>query len=87
MFFKDSRTLLTVFLGGAQRHNVSQRLQTIILRYSLHGHPSIFSLILRDMSIALPGGRNLDTSHEKALATAQQQWCNRDISNVCLLVR
>ncbi|KIM59893.1 hypothetical protein SCLCIDRAFT_1217340 [Scleroderma citrinum Foug A] len=81
VFFKDSRTLLTVFLGGAQRHNVSQRLQTIILRYSLHGHPSIFSLILRDMSIALPGGRNLDTSHEKALATAQQQWCNREISN------
>jgi len=85
VFFKDSRTLLVVFLSGAQRHDASQRLQAIISRYSLHGHPSIFSLILRDMSIALPGGRTLNTPHEKALATAQQQWCNREISNVYLL--
>ncbi|KAL4077210.1 hypothetical protein V8B97DRAFT_1866535 [Scleroderma yunnanense] len=81
VFFKDSRTLLIVFLNGAQRHDASQRLQMIISRCSLHDHPSIFSLILRDMSIVLPKGRTSDTSREKALAIAQQQWCNREISN------
>ncbi|KAI6157101.1 hypothetical protein BKA82DRAFT_965252 [Pisolithus tinctorius] len=83
VLFKDSRTLLVVFLSTSQRHDASQRLQTIIVHRTPQEHQSAFSLILRDMSIALPGGKasNVNTSHEKALATAQQQWQNRTISN------
>ncbi|KIK26284.1 hypothetical protein PISMIDRAFT_271223 [Pisolithus microcarpus 441] len=83
VLFKDSRTLLVVFLSASQRRDASQRLQTIILHHASQERQSAFSLILRDMSIALPGGKALNphTPHEKALATAQQQWQNRTISN------
>ncbi|KAI6121096.1 hypothetical protein F5141DRAFT_1210770 [Pisolithus sp. B1] len=65
VLFKDSRTLL------------------LFCTYTSQERHSTFSLILRDMSIALPGGKasNPNTPHEKALATAQQQWHNRMISN------
>lgn len=84
IFFKDSRTLLAVFLDGAHRHDVSQRLQVIITQYSTHEHVSTLGLVLREMSIAMPKGmgRTALTAHEKALATAQRQWQDREISNV-----
>ncbi|KAI6126006.1 hypothetical protein EDD17DRAFT_1521466 [Pisolithus thermaeus] len=83
VLFKDSRALLVVFLSASQRHDASQRLQSVILYHTSQERHSAFSLILRDMSIALPGGKtsNPNTPHEKALATAQQQWQNRIISN------
>jgi hypothetical protein len=84
IFFKDSRTLLAVFLDGGHRHDVSQRLQGIITRHSTHEHVSTLGLVLREMSIAMPKGmgRTSLTAHDKALATAQRQWQNREISNV-----
>ena len=84
VFFKDSRTLLAVFLDGAHRHDVSQRLQAIITRHSTHEHISTLGLVLREMSIAMPmgKGRGSPTAHDKALTTAQRQWQNREISNV-----
>ena len=84
IYFKDSRTLLVVFLNGSHRHDVSQRLQVITTRHSTHEHGSILGLILREMSIAMPigKGRVAPTTHEKALAAAQRQWQDRDISNV-----
>lgn len=84
IFFKDSRTLLTVFLNGAHRHDISQRLEAIMTRHSTHEHLSILGLVLREMSIAMPKGkaRTAFTVHEEALATAQRQWQNREISNV-----
>ena len=84
IFFKDSRTLLAVFLDGAHRHDVSQRLQVIITRYSTQEHVSTLGLVLREMSIAMPKGkgRAVLTVDDKALATAQRQWQNREISNV-----
>lgn len=84
IFFKDSRTLLAVFLDGAHRHDVSQRLQAIITRRSPHEYVSTLGLVLREMSIAIPmgKGRAALTAHEKALATAQRQWQDREISNV-----
>ncbi|KIJ16201.1 hypothetical protein PAXINDRAFT_76049 [Paxillus involutus ATCC 200175] len=85
IFFKDSRTLLAVFLDGAYRHATSQRLQTIITRHLVPEHGSILGLVLREMSIAMPKGRASDTSHEKALSTAQRQWQNREISNYAYL--
>ncbi|KAG6332154.1 hypothetical protein ID866_6935 [Astraeus odoratus] len=81
IFFKDSRTLLVIFRSNGQRNNVAQRLQTIISHNTLQEHPSIFSLVLRDMSNVLSKERTPGMSHEKALATAQQQWRNRTISN------
>ncbi|KAI6008605.1 hypothetical protein EDC04DRAFT_2871453 [Pisolithus marmoratus] len=83
VFFKDSRTLLVVFLSTPQRHDASRRLQTIVSHPISQDHQSTFSLILRDMSFALPGGKasNPDLSHGIALAAAQQQWRNRTISN------
>ncbi|KAG8221472.1 hypothetical protein J3R82DRAFT_1685 [Butyriboletus roseoflavus] len=87
IFFKDNRTLLVVFLDGAHRHDVSQRLQVIITRYSTHEHVSTLGLVLREMSIAMPKGmgRTALTTHEKALATAQRQWQEREISNYTYL--
>jgi len=84
IFFKDSRTLLAVLLDGAHRHDVSQRLQVIITRHSTHEHVSTLGLVLREMSIAMPKGmgRAAPTAHDKAVATAQRQWQNREISNV-----
>ena len=84
IFFKDSRTLLAVFLNGAHRLDISQRLQVIITRHSTHEHLSTLGLVLREMSIAMPKGKGKValTTHEKALATAQRRWKNREISNV-----
>ncbi|KAF8444038.1 hypothetical protein L210DRAFT_3445126 [Boletus edulis BED1] len=87
IFFKDSRTLLAVFLDGARRHDVSQRLQTIIMRHSTQEHVSILGLVLREMSIAMPKGKGRASliADDKALATAQRQWQNRKISNYTYL--
>ncbi|KAN0082499.1 hypothetical protein V8E55_008294 [Tylopilus felleus] len=87
IFFKDSRTLLAVFLDGAHRHDVSQRLQAIITRHSTQEHVSTLELVLREMSIAMPKGnrRASLSAHDKALATAQRQWQNREISNYTYL--
>ncbi|KAI6038492.1 hypothetical protein EDC04DRAFT_2868311 [Pisolithus marmoratus] len=83
VFFKDSRTLLVVFLSTSQCHDAFQRLQAIMSHHTSQDHQSAFSLILRDMSFALPGGKasNLNSSQERALTAAQQQWRNRTISN------
>ncbi|KAH0828735.1 hypothetical protein J3R83DRAFT_3154 [Lanmaoa asiatica] len=87
IFFKDSRTLLAVFLDGAHHHDVSQRLQVIVTRHSTHEHVSTLGLVLREMSIAMPmgKGRAALSAHEKALATARRQWQNREISNYTYL--
>ncbi|KAF8547687.1 beach-domain-containing protein [Imleria badia] len=87
IFFKDSRTLLAIFLDGAHRHDVSQRLQVIITRHSTQEHASTLGLVLREMSIAMPKGmgRAALTADDKALATAQRQWQNREISNYTYL--
>ncbi|KAI9573033.1 hypothetical protein HD554DRAFT_2058344 [Boletus coccyginus] len=87
IFFKDSRTLLAVFLDGAHRHDVSQRLQVIITRHLTHEHVSTLGLVLREMSIAMPKGmgRVAPTARDKAVAMAQRQWQNREISNYTYL--
>ncbi|KAG9311479.1 hypothetical protein JVU11DRAFT_8594 [Chiua virens] len=87
IFFKDSRTLLAVFLDGAHRHDMSQRLQVVIARHSTHEHVSTLGLVLREMSIAMPlgKGRASLTANDKALATARRQWRNREISNYTYL--
>ena len=88
VFFKDSRTLLAVFLDGAHRHDASQRLQAVIMRHSTQENISVLGLVLREMSIAIPKGKGKasPTTHDKAVATAQRQWQNREISNVGRLV-
>ncbi|KIK98640.1 hypothetical protein PAXRUDRAFT_823685 [Paxillus rubicundulus Ve08.2h10] len=85
IFFKDSRTLLAVFLDSSCRHGTSQLLRTIITRHLVPEHGSILGLVLREMSIAMPKGRVSDTAHEKALSAAQRQWQNREISNYAYL--
>ncbi|KIJ62307.1 hypothetical protein HYDPIDRAFT_30564 [Hydnomerulius pinastri MD-312] len=83
IFFKDSRTLLAVFLNSANRHDTSQRLQAIIAQHSAPG-PAL-GLVLRDISMALHKGRASAAAHDKALSTAQRQWRNREISNYAYL--
>ena len=84
IFFKDSRTLLSIFLNGVQRHDVSQRMQAIITRHSTHENVSILGLATREMNRAMLIGRGRAASitHDMTLATAQRQWQNREISNV-----
>ncbi|KAH7890525.1 hypothetical protein F5I97DRAFT_1922982 [Phlebopus sp. FC_14] len=79
--FKDSRTLLAVFLTNANRHEASRRLQVIISRFSPPGHRQTLSGIFKDMNIAAPKGKATSAALEKVLSTAQRQWQNREISN------
>ncbi|CAK5278628.1 unnamed protein product [Mycena citricolor] len=81
MYFKDSRSLLIVFLDKQRRHNFDQRLQHIITRHSHPGDnvPSASTPMGRSRTPRPGFGKVFQRSDE--LSTAQRRWQAREISN------
>ncbi|KIK43894.1 hypothetical protein CY34DRAFT_788831 [Suillus luteus UH-Slu-Lm8-n1] len=78
IFFKDSRTLLVIFLDGPRRLAASQRLSSIALKMrTSNPGSSPASIIPR----SLLRSRSSTITVEKELQMAQRQWQNRELSN------
>jgi hypothetical protein len=83
IYFKDSRSLLMVFLDKKRRQELDQRLCAIV---SHRGAPEpvtpgtglLKTPLLGKMSAKVISGFRAD-----ALSTAQRKWQAREISNVC----
>jgi hypothetical protein len=80
IFFKDSRTLLVIFLDGPRRLAASQRLSSIALKMRTSNPGSSPASIVPK---SLLRSRSSTSTVEKELQMAQRQWQNRELSNVC----
>ncbi|KAG1874893.1 beach-domain-containing protein [Suillus subluteus] len=78
IFFKDSRTLLVIFLDGSRRQAASQMLSSIALKMRTF-EPSLTpgSIIPK----SLLKSRSSTSAVEKELQSAQRRWQNRELSN------
>ena len=96
IYFKDSRSLLVVFLEKRQRLEMSDRLSTIMYRYSGEPPPTASPVmqlksppLLSPMMGRLSGKLSASLSAKvlsglrlDELSTAQRKWQTREISNV-----
>ncbi len=81
LYFKDSRSLLIVFLDKTKRKDFESRLLTVMGRsnsdISLASGP-----VIRTPSLAKMGTRMLAGFRSDELSTATRKWQSREISNV-----
>lgn len=94
IYFKDSRSLLVVFLEKRQRLEMSDRLSTIMYRYSAElptpspvmlKSPTMLSPMMGRLSGKLSASlsaKMLSGLRLDELSTAQRKWQTREISNV-----
>ncbi|KAJ7720932.1 beach-domain-containing protein [Mycena metata] len=82
IYFKDSRSLLVVFLDKERRTDIDQRLFRIIGR---HNPPDAISATPGRMRTPRYGTRKVFQQKSDELATAQQRWQTREISNFTYL--
>lgn len=80
MYFKDSRSLLVVFVSKHQRESINQRLQNKQAGSNLLA-PSTPGL-LKTPVFGKFGARVLSGLRQDGLGTAQRKWQAREISNV-----
>jgi hypothetical protein len=86
IYFKDSRSLLIVFLDAQSRHDMQQRLSKVINEVSPDNNPTpgyMRTPLFRSVSAKV-----LPTFKEGELSTAQRKWQAREISNftyLCIL--
>ncbi|KAJ7143646.1 beach-domain-containing protein [Mycena filopes] len=80
VYFKDSRSLLVVFLDKERRRDIDQRLVRIIGR---HNPPDAVSATPGRMRTPRYGTRKTQKSDD--LSTAQRRWQTREISNFTYL--
>lgn len=78
IFFKDSRTLLVIFLDGPRRTAASQRLSSITLKMRTSDPGSSPASIIPK---SLLRSRSSTSAVEKELQMAQRRWQNRELSN------
>ncbi|KAG1745693.1 hypothetical protein EDB19DRAFT_1927133 [Suillus lakei] len=78
IFFKDSRTLLVIFLDGSRRQVASQMLSSIALKMKMSDPSPIPGSIIPK---SLLRSRSSTGAVEKELQLAQRQWQNRELSN------
>ncbi|KAG1791176.1 BEACH domain-containing protein [Suillus plorans] len=78
IFFKDSRTLLVIFLDKSRRQVASQMLLSIALKMRT-SDPSLTPRSITPKSLLT--SRSSTSAVEKELQLAQQQWQNRELSN------
>lgn len=79
MYFKDSRSLLVIFVNRQKRDIINERLQSMLTGSSSLG-ASTPGLLKTPFSKF--GARILSGLREDGLATAQRKWQAREISNV-----
>ena len=78
VYFKDSRSLLVVFLDKERRLSMHQRLSSIIGRFQGEATtPGLLTPMFGKVSARVMSGLRLDE-----LSTAQRKWQTREISNV-----
>jgi hypothetical protein len=80
VYFKDSRSLLIVFLDKNKRLDVHHRLTAIISRLAEAPTPGLLRTPLFGRVSA--GARVLSGLWNDELSTAQRRWQAREISNV-----
>ncbi|KAJ4474264.1 hypothetical protein J3R30DRAFT_3295344 [Lentinula aciculospora] len=81
IYFKDSRSLLVVFIDKQKRSEIDQRLTSITIRLSESAHtPGLLRTPLFGISARVLSGLWTDE-----LSTAQRKWQAREISNFTYL--
>ncbi|KAF8882140.1 hypothetical protein BD779DRAFT_1544178 [Infundibulicybe gibba] len=83
IYFKDSRSLLVVFLTKQRRSQINQQLSTITTQNSLNIIPT--PGILRTPLFGRVHARVLSGFRNDELSTAQRKWQAREISNFAYL--
>lgn len=82
IYFKDSRSLLIVFLDKKRRSEVGNRLSAIMGRPYTEPAPMT---VQRTPLLGRMGSRMLAGLKNDELSTATRKWQAREISNVCLI--
>ena len=83
VYFKDSRSLLVVFLNKPERQSMTQRLYEVVAQRSLDSSVATTpSMVRRTPIIGRVSARVFAGSRSDELATAQRKWQAREISNV-----
>jgi len=80
VYFKDSRSLLIVFLEKQKRVEIDQRLAELVGQ-----HPSDLALtpgLPRTPKLSRPGSKVTSGFRADELSAAQRRWQAREISNV-----
>ncbi|KAL4258196.1 Beach-domain-containing protein [Pleurotus pulmonarius] len=86
IYFKDSRSLLVVFLHKERRSDTYHRLATIISRTTLEvSTPGIGSALLKSPLLGRVSSRVLSGLKIDEISTAQRKWQAREISNFTYL--
>ena len=86
IYFKDSRSLLIVFLDKKKRCDLEQHLSTILGRpYSDIAHTPGPASLQRTPIFGEMGSRMLSGFKSDELSTATRRWETREISNVCIV--
>jgi hypothetical protein len=83
LYFKDSRSLLVVFLSKPERQSMAQRLYEVVAQRSID--PSVAttpSMVRRTPIFGKVSARVFAGARTDELATAQRKWQAREISNV-----
>ncbi|KAF5370942.1 hypothetical protein D9615_009793 [Tricholomella constricta] len=83
IYFKDSRSLLFVFLDKKKRSEIDQRLASIIGKHSPEA--SLTPGLRKTPLLGLMGSRALSGFRTDELYTAQRKWQAREISNFTYL--
>ncbi|KAF5339895.1 hypothetical protein D9611_009101 [Ephemerocybe angulata] len=83
VYFKDSRSLLVVFLDKKKRSDIEHRLTAIITKNNTD--PSLSTAPLRTPLFGRMGSRVLSNFRADELSTATRRWQAREISNFTYL--
>ena len=85
LYFKDSRSLLVVFLEKSKRQAITNRLSSIVNRTESLTPALLKSPMVSKLSARVSARVNatLTTFRMDELSTAQRKWQARELSNVC----
>ena len=84
VYFKDSRSLLVVFLDKKKRSETERRFTNIIEKNNVD--PALTSTLPRTPLFSRMGSRVLSNFRSDELSSATRRWQAREISNVRVLV-
>lgn len=84
VYFKDSRSLLVVFLDKKKRSETERRFTNVIEKNN--ADPSLTSTVPRTPLFSRMGSRVLSNFRSDELSSATRRWQAREISNVRVLV-
>ncbi|EGO20076.1 hypothetical protein SERLADRAFT_374121 [Serpula lacrymans var. lacrymans S7.9] len=80
LFFRDSRSLLVVFLDKSQRQVADQRLNSILEKRESHDGVAA-GIVLHKTPLGRVGAKVMANFRIGELSDAQRRWQNREISN------